>query len=93
EYGETLILLGRNNPFVTELPDIDEYKFENYPPYKTDNRSLPLIVRYDVNKVMDAIKNNKRPLPFSTEVYGEEKYYKDISPKSEPKSRNDIFDW
>lgn len=32
EEGEALMLIGRNHPFITNLPDIDEYTFEtSYP--------------------------------------------------------------
>jgi type IV secretion system protein VirD4 len=90
EYGEALILHGRNYPFVTELPDIDEYKFKTYPPIATKDKQLPEIVRYDVNKVINAIINKERAIPFSIEVHGEEKYY--ITPTVTPEKKN-LFDW
>ena len=31
EQGEALILCGRNYPFVTNLPDMDDYPFERLP--------------------------------------------------------------
>jgi len=74
ETGEALILHGRNYPFVTELPDIDEYKFKTYPPIKLKDTPLPPIVKYDVKKVIFDIKTGKRPIPFSAEVYGEERF-------------------
>jgi len=74
ETGEALILHGRNYPFVTELPDIDEYKFKTYPPIKLKENHLPLIERYDVNKVIFDIQAGKRPIPFSAEVYGVERF-------------------
>jgi type IV secretion system protein VirD4 len=90
EYGETLILHGRNYPFVTELPDIDEYKFQKYPPIKTKNRQLPKIILYDAEKVLEAIRKRKRHIPFSVEVYGEKKYYKKFPMDA---IKKDIFDW
>ena len=90
EKGEVLILQGRNYPFVTELPDIDDYKFKSYSSEKLKARSFPQIEKYDVNKVIAEIKDSKRPLPFSVEVYGEEKFIGKISDKSGKKS---IFDW
>jgi len=88
-----LILHGRNYPFVTELPDIDEYRFKFYKPAKKSNkRTLPNIIRYDLNKVYDEITNKKRPVPFSIEVHGEDKYYKDAEAKAKSK-KDDIFDW
>ena len=90
EYGETLILHGRNYPFVTELPDIDEYKFKFYPPVKTTERKLPKIIRYDADKVINEIKDKKRPLPFSLEVFGQETFFEDsvVQPQ-----KSDLFDW
>lgn len=90
EYGETLILHGRNYPFVTELPDIDEYIFKNYPPVKPKENKLPQISRYNVNDVITAITNKKRPIPFSAEVYGEDRYYEPPPPSTEKK---DFLDW
>ena len=90
EYGETLILHGRNYPFVTELPDIDEYKFKTHPPVEPKENQLPQISRYDVNKVITAITSKQRLLPFSVEVYGEERFY-EAPPPSEGKK--DAFDW
>jgi len=88
EKGEALILHGRNYPFVTQLPDIDEYTFKKYPPIKTEDRTLPQIVRYNVDKVLEEIRKGKKPVPFSVEVYGEERFYKCTKPES-----SDIFDW
>jgi type IV secretion system protein VirD4 len=75
EYGETLILHGRNYPFVSELPDINNYKFKIYPSVKKKVQQLPNINRYDVDKVISEILNQKRHLPFSFEVYGKKTYY------------------
>ena len=90
DFGETLVLHGRHYPFVTELPDIDEYRFKKYPPAKPKERELPQIVRYDVNAVLSEIFERKRPIPFSTEVYGEDVYFE--KPDEEP-DLEDIFDW
>lgn len=75
ECGEALIIHGRNYPYVTELPDIDEYMFNEYPPVEVKENSLPKIVLYDAKKVIDEIETNKRPIPFSVEVHGEERFY------------------
>jgi len=90
DIGEALILHDRNYPFVTELPDIDEYKFKKYPTQKLENRPLPKIEKYNIEKVISEIKTGKRPLPFSQEVYGEEKMY--AKSKAEEK-KSDLFDW
>jgi len=86
EYGETLILHGRNYPFVTELPDISEYKFKIYPQIKTDERQLPEIKRYDMDKVVAAIINQQSALPFSFEVFGKKAFY--VSPTKTPTRKN-----
>jgi type IV secretion system protein VirD4 len=75
EHGETLLLLGRNYPFVTELPDIDGYKFPSYPTIVREKRGLPQIVRYDPDAVISEIKAKKRPLPFSVEMSGKTAWY------------------
>jgi type IV secretion system protein VirD4 len=75
EYGETLILHGRNYPFVTELPDIDEYNFKTYKPVYIQEKHLQNIQKYDADSIISEIKNQKRPLPFSIEVFGRYKYY------------------
>ena len=77
EYGETLILHGRNYPFVTELPDISKYKFKIYPSAKKQEQQLPQIKRYDVDKVIREIKDKKRPVPCSMEVNGEKTVLRD----------------
>jgi len=68
EHGEALILHGRNYPFVTRLPDIDDYDFESFPPVELAGRRLPRIKRYDVGKVISEIKERERPVPFAAEV-------------------------
>ena len=78
EYGEALFLHGRNYPFVTELPDIGEYKFKIYPQVKTDERQLPEIKRYDVDKVIASIRNQQSALPFSLEVFGKKTYFETL---------------
>ena len=87
--GEALILHGRQYPFMATLPDIDEYSFITYPPAVTkQKRQLPKIVPYDIENVISEIKNKKRPITFSAEVFGKKKYYeKNNSPYG------DAFDW
>jgi type IV secretion system protein VirD4 len=89
EYGETLILHGRNYPFVTELPDIDDYQFKSYPPIATKERKLPQIVRYDVDKIIAEIESKERPIPFSVDTQGEAAYHEGSSSTAPI----DLFDW
>jgi len=90
EYGETLILHGRNYPFVTELPDINEYKFKIYPQIKREEHQLPKIARYNADKVINAMIDKIIPIPFSVEVFGNERYCDDSYKKPEKK---DALDW
>jgi len=90
EFGETLILHGRNYPFVTELPDIDEYKFNIYPQIKRDERQLPKIPGYNADKVINSILEKRIPIPFSVEVFGKEIYADDSYVKIKNK---DTVDW
>ena len=78
EKGEVLILHGRNYPFVTELPDIDEYKFKSYPPVAPKASALPKVTLFDDAKVIAEIRANKRTLPFSVEAYGKRFFYRDF---------------
>ena len=78
EIGEALILHGRNYPFVTHLPDIDDYKFITLPPVKQANKEMPLIKLYNSDASINLIIKKERPIPFSKEVYGEPAYYNDV---------------
>jgi type IV secretion system protein VirD4 len=93
EYGEALILHGRNYPFVTELPDIDEYSFGDYPPVEARKRKLPEIERYNSGKVIAAITKKERPLLFSREVFGEDRYFEGPVESGGEGKKKDIFDW
>jgi type IV secretion system protein VirD4 len=87
EKGEALILHGRHYPFVTQLPDVDEYAFKIYPPVVVKKMQLPKITIYNADKVISEIKENKRPVPFSKEAFGHLTFY------GKGKERNNIFDW
>ena len=86
--GEALILHGRHYPYVTELPDIDEYEFKSFAAVKPKFSTLPQIVPYSGDTVIKDIKAQRRPLAFSVEVFGQEMFY-----SSRPAPKNDIFDW
>jgi type IV secretion system protein VirD4 len=91
EKGESLILHGRHYPFVTELPDIDDYEFKTYLPLDPQAPRLPAIVTYEADRVIADIRAQRRPLPFSMEVYGKEVMFD--KEKVAAKAVNDIFDW
>ena len=67
EFGESLILHGRNYPFITQLPDIDDYAFKRLPPANRDSHALPGIYYYDVRQVIREIDGHERLLLFSSE--------------------------
>jgi type IV secretion system protein VirD4 len=84
DLGEALILHGRNHPFVTELPDINEYKFKTYQTVKINERQLPSIPAYNLDKIIEEIEAQKRPLPGSIEVYGKKAYYDKLNGRKRP---------
>ena len=71
EEGEALILHGRHYPFVTNMPDIDDYAFLTYPPIDISTKTLPQIVPYNPDEAIGEIRASKRPVPYSLEAYGE----------------------
>ena len=73
--GQALILHGRHYPFMTELPDIDQYSFKRYPPVEIKDEKLTKLMLYDEKIVFQEVKNNARPIPFSDEVHGKLMYY------------------
>jgi type IV secretion system protein VirD4 len=77
EKGESLILCGRNYPFITFLPDIDSYKFRSLPPIKLEQKELPKIVIFYIDNAINSIIKKERPMPFCNEVYGQNVYYLD----------------
>jgi len=77
EHGEALLLQGRNYPFVTQLPDIDQYAFKKIPTVKRENKELPRIKLYSSDTAINSIIRKDRPLPFSKEAYGHDVYYLD----------------
>jgi len=86
ERGEALMMLSRNKPYVTELPDIDDYAFGAYPQILQNDSPLPEITRYSIDNVIAEIKKGERPLLFLEET-GEKQFF------VETKRNTDIFDW
>jgi len=85
ENGEALILHGRNFPFVTQLPDIDQYSFKKLPSIKRGDKELPMIKLYNSDTAINSIIRKDRPLPFCREAYGRDVYYMDVyEPSQEP---------
>ena len=93
ELGETLILHGRNYPLVTELPDIDDYKFKFLPPFDTSKRALPKIAMYDIDKAIVSITASEIPIPFSYEVHGKDIFYQEKIDKMLKQLEGDEDDW
>ena len=82
EKGEALILHGRNYPFMSRLPDIDEYVFKNYCEIKKNESTLPQIVFYDGKNILEKIKLGEKSLPFSIEVFGKETFISEENRKT-----------
>jgi len=87
ESGQALILHGRHYPYVAELPDIDEYAFMSFPPITLKKRKPYQTEKYDADLIMSNIRNKSKPLAFSNEVHGQDKFY------CKHMKNNDIFDW
>jgi type IV secretion system protein VirD4 len=85
--GETLILHGRNYPFMSHLPDIDEYLFQKYPSVERKESQLPEIPPYDAENIISEIKNKQRPLSCSFEAFGQKVFFDNT------KEKIDIFNW
>ena len=64
--GEVLLLCGRNFPYITNLPDIDEFKcFKGYPISVTSETDIKQTKIMSVKKVLYEIEIGKRPVPFT----------------------------
>ena len=66
ERGEVLILHGRNYPFISRLPDIDDYPaFRKRPPVQLTAADLPEVERFSMQQLIEKIKANEIPVPYS----------------------------
>jgi type IV secretion system protein VirD4 len=94
-FSEALIKYGRFDPYVSMLPDIDVYLFEKCPEINLNERKLPDIVLYNTKNVIHSIKNKRsRPIPFSKDVYGVDKFWGDKTESVAKKTtNNELFDW
>ncbi len=63
--GEALIFCGRQYPFITEMADIDDCNFENYPSIEINKVELSKVVSTDPKEIYDEIISRKRIMPFS----------------------------
>jgi type IV secretion system protein VirD4 len=100
EKGEALILHGKNYPFMSTLPDIDNYLFKKYPSIERKESQLPLISPYNAENIISEIINRQRPLPCSSEVLDNEAFYDNHNEvfydNHEEKSSlniDDLYDW
>lgn len=64
--GESLIMHARQYPYITEIADIDDYEcFKGYPPVPLNTYTVPDAKVFDINKLLNDIMNDRRPVPFS----------------------------
>ncbi|MCC8161296.1 MAG: type IV secretory system conjugative DNA transfer family protein [Oscillospiraceae bacterium] len=78
--GEVLIFSGRLYPYVTQLPDIDEYEmFKNYPEMKSPSSQAKEAKILSLKKLIEEIECGIRPVPFTKQ---EESYVDKIKSKS-----------
>ena len=73
--GEVLIFTGRLFPYVTELPDIDEYEmFKGYPQMEAEPSTPKEAKLISLEELVDDINSGIRPIPFA-EIKKEEASY------------------
>lgn len=65
EHGEALVFYSRHYPFITNLPDIENYMFDRYLPAEINNISNKKISHVSPEKLFNLINNGNRPIPFS----------------------------
>jgi len=86
EKGETLILHGREYPFITELADIDQYEaFKGYPSIGFEKHVYKENKIFELRKYHRKIINGMVPYPFSNGIVRSRQLVKDSN------SSNDEF--
>ncbi len=63
--GEALIFCGRQYPFITEMADIDDCDFTDFPPMPEKRIKQARVNGIDPETLYGEIQNSKRHLPFS----------------------------
>lgn len=89
EKGEILYLVGRLHPFVSQLPDIDEFDiFKGYPVMQAP-KSRPRPARImSVKKLVEDVFTGARPIPFSEPEKEEIKSGYEIEKEMKEKHKN-----
>ena len=64
ERGEALLFYARHYPFITQLPDISEYKFDYYDPIIIENVTKENIKSIGAKDFYQEIIDGLRPVPF-----------------------------
>lgn len=68
-FGDALILHDRLYPYVTHLPDISEYGFEEYPEIAEEEPGVPEDPELvDLGKLVYVIREGEFPKPFESEI-------------------------
>lgn len=96
--GEVLIFTGRLFPYVTELPDIDEYEmFKGYPLMEAEPSTPREAEVMSLEKLIDDINCGIRPIPFTEEKKEEPLFAGELEkvdleiPKELEKKFNELF--
>lgn len=65
--GEALILHDRCHPFLTTLPDFDDYKvFKGFPKREVESRGIPELKSFELTDLLADCLSGNRPFPFYT---------------------------
>jgi len=63
--GEALILHDRCHPYLTTLPDFDDYKaFKGFPKIEVESRGIPELESFELTDLLMECLNGYRPFPF-----------------------------
>ena len=70
DLGEALILSDRQYPFITRMPDIDEYEmFRSYPPVPQKKSFLPEVAVFSLSDLLHGVVMGDFECPFGKPYY------------------------
>ena len=65
EKGEALVFYARHYPFVTRLPDISEYGFNQLSPAVVSKIRRDAVISTGPKELYEDIDSGRRPVPFA----------------------------
>ena len=65
DQGEALVFYARHYPFITQLPDISQYGFKQYPAAEIANIRTDDVIHIGPKELYEEINSGRRPIPFS----------------------------